>query len=326
MTERWSPRVEWPDGLARPVEVDPSGAAGPTRFQTRGPLWERSSRGLYVPAGVDRDLVEQRIVEQAARLPAGGAVTGWAALRVAGGKYFDGLAPDGTTRLPVPLAVPPTSCLAAGRGAMILRADLPKEAIHEVNGIRCTLPPRAVFDEIRRQDDLRERVVVLDMAVVAGFVTLREVDDFIGAYAGRPAVERLREARALAVDRSASPMETRMRLVWILDAGLPHPRCNWPIADRNGRYLGKPDLLVELLAVFGEYDGREHRSGPRHAVDVGRFEDFIGTGLEGFVVVGRDMANRDLVVRRMHAAVSRAASSPRPRTWMLRANPKPLWP
>lgn len=279
-----------------------------------------------MPAGIDRGLVEQRIVEQAERLPPGGAVTGWAALRVAGGTYFDGLAPDGKTSLPVPLAVPPTSCLAAGPEAMILRAKLSKDAVHEVNGVRCTVPARAIFDEIRRQDNLRERVVVLDMAVVAGFMTLPEVDAFIEECAGRPSVERLREARDLATDRSASPMETRMRLIWILDAGLPRPRCNWPIADQHGRYLGKPDLLAEHLGVFGEYDGRDHRSGRRHAVDVGRFEDFIETGLEGFAVVGRDMGDRGLVVRRMRAAVARAASSRRPRTWMLRTHPQPLWP
>jgi hypothetical protein len=58
----------------------------------------------YVPASFDAELPEQRIVEQAVRLR-GGAVTGWAALRLAGAAYFDGLAGDGRTRKPVPLAV-----------------------------------------------------------------------------------------------------------------------------------------------------------------------------------------------------------------------------
>jgi hypothetical protein len=52
----------------------------------------RSSRspGFYLPREIDRDVVEQRILEEAMRLPPGGAVTCWAALRMAGGNFFDG--------------------------------------------------------------------------------------------------------------------------------------------------------------------------------------------------------------------------------------------
>src|SRR5215207_7110100 len=100
MREPWSavaPRVR----VARPVRIDPAGRTGPTRGAARGPRWRRTAEGLYVPAAVDDALVEQRIVEQGARLH-GGVVTGWAALRLLGGGYFDGLARHGRTRLPVP--------------------------------------------------------------------------------------------------------------------------------------------------------------------------------------------------------------------------------
>ena len=43
-----------------------------------------------MPSWVDSTLVEQRIVEAGAVLPAYGAVTGWAALRWLGGQWFDG--------------------------------------------------------------------------------------------------------------------------------------------------------------------------------------------------------------------------------------------
>ena len=98
---------EW-DVVARRVRVvpprrlDPSGLNGPTPGQARGPSWRRAAAGLYVPADVNDDRVEQRIVEAASRLRTG-AVTGWAALRLLGGGYFDGLERDGRTRLPVPL-------------------------------------------------------------------------------------------------------------------------------------------------------------------------------------------------------------------------------
>src|SRR3954469_16882880 len=90
-------------GGVHPVRTDPRGTVGPTRSQAAGRSWRRSSRGLYVPAGVDESVPEQRIVEAAAVLPAYGGVTGWAALRWLGASWMTGLAPGGQTPLPVVL-------------------------------------------------------------------------------------------------------------------------------------------------------------------------------------------------------------------------------
>ena len=86
--------------VVRPVPLDPTGRAGPTRGQARGPSWRQTTYGFYVPSGVDSDRPEQRVAEQAMRLPPGGAVTGWAAGLLLGATYLDGLAPDGISRLP----------------------------------------------------------------------------------------------------------------------------------------------------------------------------------------------------------------------------------
>src|SRR6478672_8889662 len=102
VSERWStvaPKVD----VVKPVHVDPSGRTGPTKGQAHGPRWRRTSEGLYVPARVSDDLVEQRIIEAGARLQRG-VVTGWAALRLLGGGYFDGIDRDGRTRLAIPIA------------------------------------------------------------------------------------------------------------------------------------------------------------------------------------------------------------------------------
>lgn len=326
MGDRWTPRCDWPGGLVTPQHLDRKGISGPTPAQARGRHWTRTSAGFYVPAHADRRLVEQRIVEQAVRLPVDGAVTGWAALRMAGGLFFDGLAPDGRTPHPVPLAVPPRFNLAPSLDLALLRASYSEEEVGERHGIRCMAPVRALFDEVRRRGELREAVVAMDMALVACLVTLAEVDDFLHLHRGRPGWRLLQQARLLATCRSASPTETRMRLIWVLDARLPTPLCNWPIADAEGRYLGRPDLLCPALGVYGEYDGKDHRPRARHRQDVGRAEEFLGVGLEGFAVVAGDMDDHSVVVRRMHAAVARAEASSRPRSWMLRSNPKPLWP
>src|SRR4051794_19590475 len=92
------------EGLVWPTRADPAGEAGPTRGQARGPAWRCTSRALFVPATVSSDLVEQRILEAYAGAGDDAVVTGWASLRLQRGGYFDGLAPDGQTRLAVPIA------------------------------------------------------------------------------------------------------------------------------------------------------------------------------------------------------------------------------
>src|SRR4051812_44820265 len=152
--KRSNVRVEPPHDLVRPVAIDPRGSIGPTAGEARGPRWRRTSRGLYLPARVSRDVVEQRILEEACRLPAAGAVTGWAALRLHGARYFDGLATDGHTGLPIPLVVPPGTRLRARSGVTVHRERLePAERILR-QGIPCTTPDRATFDAARRAADL----------------------------------------------------------------------------------------------------------------------------------------------------------------------------
>jgi hypothetical protein len=101
--------------------VDPAGRLGPTRGQAQGTRYRRTGPGWYVPGAVPDDLPEQRILEQSVRLPAGGAVTGWAALRLHRASFFDGLAGDGRTRFPVPLAVGRGSKMRGGERIVLSR-------------------------------------------------------------------------------------------------------------------------------------------------------------------------------------------------------------
>lgn len=118
MPHRWDPIAPPVSGLVLPVRV---GRGGPTPKQARGPGWRTTSPGRFVPATVDPVLVEQRIVEASAR---GGVVTAWAALRLHGGGFFDGLARDGRTPLPVPLAAN-GSRLRSGYGTVVVGDRVP---------------------------------------------------------------------------------------------------------------------------------------------------------------------------------------------------------
>jgi hypothetical protein len=270
---------------------------------------------------VDGEVVEQRIVEAAQRLPPDGAVSGWAALRLAGGGFFDGLERDGRTPRPVRLVVPRGQNLRPLALESVGRESLDPDEVRVLHGVRCTSALRATFDEARLSADLRDAVVAVDMALAAGLVELDEYCIHADVRRSLPGSRRARAAGRLADPRSLSPAETRMRLIWRLDAGLPAPLCNWPIADLDGRRLGRPDLLSVELGVYGEYDGADHRSRSRHRSDVAREQGFLDAGLEGFVLVGPDLEDTDLVVDRMRAAVRRAEHNTRPRGWMIARDP-----
>lgn len=150
MNDGWRPRCAPPSDLVRPVPLDPTGLAGPTRGQARSNRWRPSSHGFYVPAVVDAGRVEQRILEQSVRLLEGGAVTGWAAPRMHGGAFFDGRDPRDLSRAPVPV-VCPVGQLRRSAEVEVLRDRLEPDEIVVCRGVPCTAADRATFDAIRRR-------------------------------------------------------------------------------------------------------------------------------------------------------------------------------
>ena len=211
--------------------------------------------------------------------------------------------------------------LRPGSDSVVSRCTLPAGDVVVRHGVRCLVAERALADVVLAAADLRGAVTALDMALSAGVTDVERVRERVsGPPRGRGAGRVLR-ALDLADDRSLSPRESWLRLVWVLDAGLPRPRCNWPVGDLTGRRLGRPDLLCDELGVAVEYDGAEHRTRSRHGQDVRRESDFRDAGLEVVTVVATDVPHRDRVVARLLAAVERARAADRPRGWMLAARP-----
>ena len=54
-------------------------------------------------------------------------------------------------------------------------------------------------------------------------------------------------------------MESRLRMLLIL-AGLPRPAAQVSIYNRNGQFIGRPDLYYEEQRLGIEYDGASHRN------------------------------------------------------------------
>jgi hypothetical protein len=196
--------------------------SGPTKRQATGRHWRQTSPGLYVPADVDADIVEQRIFEQGHRIRSYGAVTGWAALRWRGAAYFDGTTAGGEVNLPVPLVVG-TKRLAPDPRVTLSEADIAPSERTFTGGIWCATVQRALFDVMRTAADVRSAVVAMDMAAAGRLISVGLMLKYVDLRPAWTGVPLVRQALALGSNDSCSPQETRLRLIWLLDAGLDAP-------------------------------------------------------------------------------------------------------
>jgi hypothetical protein len=303
-------------GIVAPVRVDPRGLCGPTRAQSRGSDWRRSSQGLYVPSWVDRDATEQRIVEAAAVLPRYGGVTGWATLRWWGGRWFESRGPRGG--LPaVPLATGGLH-IRPQRGVEICEEKLEPRDLVGFDGLRTTTPVRAVCFAMRYAASVREAVVILDMAAYSDLVSIAELAAYALEHPAWTGIPQCRDAIPYADENSWSPTEVDMRWTWAVEAGRPRPLCNRPVFDRRGRHVGTPDLLDPVAGVVGEYAGSLHLVGKRRSRDLQHEEDYRALGLEYVTMVGQDRLDPGPFITRLHGAYRRAARTPQDqRLWTI---------
>lgn len=323
---KWNPRREFPRDLVRPVPVDPTGRWGPTKAAAAGPSWRRTTPGLYVPTGTPTGRSEQRILEQSMRPPPHGAVTGWAACRVHGAAFHDGLQPDGITEIPVPLVVGARGGVWRDPAIKVYFERLTATDIVVRHGIPVVWPIRAVFDAMRFAGDLREAAVALDMAAAAELVSVEQMIGHIARRRGTRRIAIARKAVVLASEHSRSPNETRVRLIAVLDAGFPSDILVNPIVlSREGARIGEVDLLDLRAGLVAEFDGADHRGVLRHAHDVQKEDALRRLGLEVVRVTGPDLRINGRVAGRLIAARQRAKFvEPDDRLWVARPKPSTL--
>ncbi len=303
-----------------PVRVDPSGVAGPTPDEARGPRWRRTSRGWYLPSAVPLDDVEQRIACAVPLLREREAVIGWASLRWLGAGWFPGLEPDGDLR-PVTLAT--TRHVRQQPGFRISQEFVRPAHRAVVDGLPVTSPTWSACFEARYATDWRRAVEVLDMAAYSDLVSRLEAALLTARLVAWTGVPQLRTAVAHMDENAWSPAETRMRLIWTEVAGCPRPLCNRPVFDLDGRHLATPDLVDPVAGVVGEYDGRLHLAGRQRRADLEREGALRAAGLEVETMVAGDGRDPSAFVARLRSAYHRASLPGRARGWTL--EPPPWW-
>lgn len=312
------PRESLPAGLVWPGRRgEPD---GPSPWQARAGEWRPVGGGWWVPASIEQS-TEQCIVQAGARLPAYGAVTGWAALRWAGGRWFSGT--DGGSVRPIPLALGDLNSVRRHPQFAISREILPPGTICRTRGLRLTSPLWSVAYEMRKARTDTEAVVAFEMAAYEDFVSIAELSSYVdSALWVRQGVQRIRRLLPLLEENSWSPMEPIMRMVWRA-SGHGSPGVNRPVFNLNGTFVGTPDLFDPLAGVYGLYDGALHLAGAVRSQDVAKEAAYRDLGLEGATMMAGDLRDTGAFLDRLEQAYARAGRKPADdRRWLLR---EPDW-
>lgn len=287
--------------------------------QLRGDQWVRAGHGLVRPAFLGVDPVMNRIARGVALMSRSNVLGGWASLSVQGNGWFDGVDGEGGEREVL------VHCFAGSQlrrrpGVRPSEALVLPDEIVSLGQYEVTTMARAVYDEMRAARGVREATVALDMATstTAGspHCSVTAVRRVIGSHHKTRGITQARRALALSSTRSASPWETRTRLVAQLDAGIDGLLVNVPVFDRHERLLGVADLLDPESGLVIESDGAHHREAERHADDNAREERFERARLVVCRVTALDHSDRADIAARLY--VARAdASRERERPWTL---------
>lgn len=285
-------------------------------------MWEQRAHGLWRPAGMAVGEADGRVADAVALLTDGCVLGGWASLRFQGNDAFDG----GREELRPAL-------VHCGAGTQMRRRTVvePCRATvwnHEVTsfeGVPVTTMARAVYDEMRLAPSLRAAVLALDSAVSrvrdTAHTSLGAVQHVVGSHRKTRGIVRAKRALLLGSERSASPLETRTRLVAQLDAGLEALRVNAPVFSPSGALLGVADLLDEETGLVIETDGAHHRDAQNHTDDNVREERLERAGLVVVRATSLDHGDVQGLVRRIRLGHRDARLSHR-RAWTLE---QPSW-
>jgi hypothetical protein len=261
-----------PELLCGPFHRRAALAAGLTPDHLRAQCWIRLFPQVYIHCSV---LLTDEMRFAALRLaaPEHAVATGLTAAWL-----FGVWSPRPGIPVPLHLATAHGSPDFVTRNARTGRLVLDPEDVDTWHGVGVTTPVRTCFGLMRRTT-LTEGVVWADLFLHAGLIC----GGSLGRYADeRPHwshVRMVRQAAALARAGSASPMETRLRMVIVL-GGLPEPDLlNDPVYDRLGNLIAIPDMQFLRPRRFGlEYDGEQHAEPEHHRADLARENSLLVVG------------------------------------------------
>src|SRR5690606_6707842 len=193
-----------------------------------------------------------------------------------------------------------------------VEAPLGADEIVEVDGLRVTSLERTMVD-VAREYDLVAATVICDAALRAG----ADRDRAFLLLAKRYTWSRTRLISyplRLADGRAESPGESRLRVLVALQ-GLPEPEPQGALHDRDGRFIGRGDLVFWTERTVVEFDGMfkygvdldERDPRDRLFQEKVREDRIREAGYEVVRVTWVDLDDPFRVAARIRAAFARAA-------------------
>jgi hypothetical protein len=272
---------------------------------------------LWLPDDVTDPLV--RIRAATSMMPSGAALGGWAALRWLGLEALDGRTGAGAaTLIPVTICIGPVGRMRRQDGLDLDRSTLLPVDLVEHQGVPVTRAERSCLDIMRRKGP-EDGLVAADAAVRAGLTSEPELATALDRLIGMRGVPSARLAVSLVDGGAESGPESRLRYVWVVEAGLPRPLVNRNVLTCDGRFVARTDLLDPESGTVGEYDGAHHRELAQHTSDNAREEELEALNLEVTRATALDLwVHRPRLVQRLQAAHRRGRARDRARdAWSL---------
>lgn len=248
---------------AHQAGVDGNGLA---RLVRQGVL-RRVFRGVYVDAALP-DSIHERARALALVVPEAAVITDATAAWLYGVDVF----PTSSYFGPMPrlhvFRLPDHTRVRRG-GVQGGRRTLQKADLLSIGDVVVTTPLRTACDlgRILRRE---QALAAMDALLHLGDFTQTDLCAQVERFHGRRGVVQLRELAPLADGRAESVRESALRLLWI-DAGLPKPDLQIPVAYAIGREPFRLDLGDTKVKYAAEFDGHDWHSTPeREARDAWR--------------------------------------------------------
>lgn len=275
-----------PELLTKPFTPADAAIAGVTRARLDGPGLVRTTYGGRSTKPITD--VQGRAAGVLVAVPPDVVISHRTAARLWGVP----LARDWTPNEPVDL-MRDTARPRLRRRGIVHHHGLEHRTVRTVHGIP-VVSPEETWADLAETSGLEDLVVAGDFLIhhEHGLGRIEDVLRVVGERAGWPGTPLLRRAARLLRDRSASPMESRTRLVFVR-GGLPEPELNVDVLSENGEWLAVGDFVWRRQRLVGEYDGDRHRLDPRRwQQTVGRREQLQDEGWRVITMVSQDIQVR----------------------------------
>jgi hypothetical protein len=248
-----------------------------------------------------------RVAQALAVAPTDGVLSGWAAAAMwgVGADFLDGTL-DGISALPVDFSVPRDEGTYRRAGVRLRFTPVPTEDVEMVHGQAVTSPRRTAFDLARWSRTEARALAMLDLAMRHDLIGSQAFAGYVSTIKRLHGVRRVRAVLPEMCAAAESVPESELRWHW-LSTGLPRPRPNVEVYDRDGVFVGRIDLLDPGSGVGAEYQGFWHRRDLAEEHDFLRFERFRRMNLT-VIEVWKDDMSQGAVTGMLNDAYRRACA------------------